>query len=64
MDDKTPMTNTADKMKSVKAVWDKAPAGAKKDAALKHYQAAERAQTAKNDADVHRELDAATHALA
>ena len=64
MDDKTPTTSTADKMKSVKAVWDKAPAGAKKDTALKHYQAAEKAHTAKNDADVHRELDAATNALA
>ncbi len=64
MDAKPPMTTTADKMKSVEAVWDKAPAGAKKDAALKHYQAAEKAQTAKNDAEANRELDAATHALA
>ena len=32
--------STTDKMKSVKAAWDKAPAGPKKDAALKHYQAA------------------------
>lgn len=63
MDDKQ-MTATADKMKTVKAAWDKSPAGAKKDAALKHYQAAEKAQTAKNDAEVNRELDAATHALA
>ena len=36
---------TADKMKSVKATWDKAPAGPKKDSALKHYQAAEKANT-------------------
>ncbi|TCM76779.1 hypothetical protein [Rhodovulum steppense] len=57
-------TNTADKMKSVKAAWDKAPAGPKKDAALKHYQAAEKADMAKNDAETNRELDAATHALA
>lgn len=57
-------TSAADRMKSVKAVWDKAPAGAKKDAALKHYQAAEKALTAKNDAEVNKELDAATHALA
>lgn len=55
---------TADKMKSVKAAWDKAPTGPKKDAALKHYQAAEKAHTAKNDADTNKELDAATHALA
>jgi hypothetical protein len=63
MDAKTP-TTTADKMKSVKAAWDKAPAGPKKDAALKHYRAAEQAQTAKNDTEANRELDAATHALA
>jgi hypothetical protein len=56
-------TNVADKMKTVKAAWDKAPAGPKKDAALKHYQAAEKAHTAKNDADTHKSLDAATHAL-
>ena len=61
----TPEQNkTADKMKSVKAEWDKAPAGPKKDAALKHYEAAEKAHTAKNDADTNKELDAATHALA
>jgi hypothetical protein len=51
-------TKTADKMKSVKATWDKAPAGPKKDAALKHYQAAEKAHTAKNDAETNKELDA------
>lgn len=58
------ITTTADKMKSVKAAWDKAPAGPKKDAALVHYQAAEKAQTAKNDAGTITALDAATHALA
>jgi hypothetical protein len=63
MDAKQP-TTISDKMQSVKAVWDKAPAGPKKDAALKHYQAAEKAQTAKNDTEANRELDAATHALA
>ncbi len=57
-------TNVADKMKTVKAAWDKVPAGPKKDAAHKHYQAAEKAHTAKNDADTHKELDAATKALA
>jgi len=57
-------TKTAGKMKSVKAAWDKAPAGPKKDRALKHYLAAEKAHTAKNDADRNKELDAATHALA
>jgi hypothetical protein len=50
---------TAEKMTSVKAAWDKAPAGPKKDIALKHYQAAEKAHTAKNDAEAHKELDAA-----
>lgn len=64
MDAKTPMPSAADKMKTVKAAWDKASAGPKKDAALKHYQAAEKAQTAKNDAECIRELDAAVHALA
>jgi len=63
MDAKTPMTDTNEKMKSVKAVWDKAAAGPKKDAALKHYQAAEKAHTAKNDAEANRELDAAKQAL-
>lgn len=61
----TPEINkTVDKMKSVKANWDKAPDGPKKDAALKHYQAAEKAHMAKNDAETNKELDAATHALA
>lgn len=55
---------TADKMTAVKAEWDKAPAGAKKDASLKHYRAAEKAHTAKNDAETNKELDAAKHALA
>ena len=57
-------TKIADKMKDVKATWDKAPAGPKKDAALKHYQAAEKAHTANNDAETHKELDAVTQALA
>lgn len=57
-------TSTQDQMKSVKAAWDKAPSGPKKDAALTHYQAAEKAHTAKNDADCVKSLDAATRALA
>jgi hypothetical protein len=61
----TPEQNkTAEKMTSVKTAWDNAPAGPKKDAALKHYQAAEKANTAKNEAETNKELDAATHALA
>jgi hypothetical protein len=54
----------ADRMKAVKSAWDKAPSGPKKDAALKHYQAAEKALSAKNDAECIKELDAATHSLA
>lgn len=57
-------TNAADKMKTVKAAWDKAPSGPKKDAAKTHYDAAEKAHSAKNDADTHMSLDAATKALA
>lgn len=56
--------STTEKMKSVKAAWDKAPAGPKKDAALSHYQAAEKAHTAQRDADCLKSLDAATAALA
>lgn len=57
-------TNVEEKMKSVKAAWDHAPSGPKKDAALKHYQAAEKAHAAKNNAETIKELDAATRALA
>ena len=57
-------TSTTDKMKSVKAAWDKAPAGPKKDAALVHYQAAEKAHTANKDGECLKSLDSATHALA
>jgi len=60
----TKSTPATDKMKSVKAAWDKAPAGPKKDAALKHYQAAEKAHTAHNAAETTKHLDAAAQALA
>lgn len=61
----TPETKkTGERMTSVKATWDKAPAGPKKDIALKHYQAAEKALMAKNEAQANKELDAATKALA
>ena len=60
----TPEQNkTAEKMTSVKAAWDKAPAGPKKNAALKHYQAAEIAQMASNEAETNKELDAASDKL-
>ncbi|MCC5989855.1 MAG: hypothetical protein JJT95_19485 [Pararhodobacter sp.] len=57
------LPSTAEKMKSVKAAWDKAQAGPGKDAALRHYQAAERALAARHEGECNRELDAATHAL-
>ncbi|NNU82157.1 hypothetical protein HMH01_17100 [Halovulum dunhuangense] len=63
MENKTPMSGTADKMKAVKAAWDKAPAGPKKDEALTHYKAAEKALAAKNEGECTRELEAARRAL-
>jgi hypothetical protein len=57
-------TNTADKMKSVKAAWDKTPAGPKKDAALTHDQQAEQSHTATTDAETNKALDACTQAMA
>ena len=63
MADSIDMTNASEKMKTVKAAWYKAPAGPKKDASLKHYQAAEKAIAAKNNSDCIKELSAATHAL-
>lgn len=50
--------SVADHMKTVKTAWDKAPAGAWTDAALKHDQAA------RPDAEATEDFDAATHALA
>lgn len=65
MDHESHMFGTHDdKMKSVKEACDKAPAGPKKDAAMKHCHAAEKAHTAKNDTECNRECDAAMHALA
>lgn len=57
-------TSTHDEMRTVKAAWDKAPAGPKKDVALTHYQAAEKARTANNDTDCIAALKSATEALA
>lgn len=56
--------STNEKIKSVKAAWDKAPAGPKKDAALTHYKAAEKSHSAQQDAECLKSLDAATAALA
>jgi hypothetical protein len=39
----------ADEMKALKATWDKAPAGAKKDAAGKEYKSAEAAMAKKDE---------------
>ncbi len=63
MSESSNMTAASEKMKTVKAAWDKAPSGPKKDASLKHYQAAEKAHTANNNSDCIKELDAATSAL-
>lgn len=63
MPQSTNMSAATEQMKTVKAAWDKAPAGPKKDAALKHYQAAEKARSADNDAECIKELNAATSAL-
>ena len=60
-----PATNlTAEKMKSVKASFEKAPFGEKRYMARKHYYAAETAYAAKNVSKTHEELDAAKQALA
>jgi len=50
-------------MQSVKAECDKAPAGEKRDAAQKHYKAAEQSNSQKNEADTNKHLDSATNAL-
>lgn len=51
-------------MRTVKAACDGATAGPKKNLAMKHLRAVEKAHTVKNDSDCNRELDAATRALA
>lgn len=59
----TSQQNVSEKMKTVKAACDKAPAGPKKDAALKQYQAAQQSQKDKKENQAIRELDQATKAL-
>lgn len=54
---------TAENMESVKKACDKAPAGPGKDAALKHYQAAETAHSGKDKGECNRELNEARRAL-
>ncbi|WP_246044051.1 hypothetical protein [Ruegeria sediminis] len=51
-------------MTGIKSACDKAPAGPKKDAALRHYRAAEKARTAKKHTEMNKELGAAKQALA
>jgi hypothetical protein len=53
----------ADQTKVVKAQWDKAPAGPKKDAAAKHYNAAVAAQKKKDEKTCLSQLNAAAAAL-
>ena len=53
----------ADKMKSVKANWENAPSGLKKNVSLNYYQAAEKFYADKNTADTNKQLDRATRAL-
>jgi len=54
---------TAPRMTSVKAAWDKSPAGPRKDRALRHYKAAETADNTRDEARTNKELDAAIQAL-
>ena len=63
-----PMTRTAgmlcaDDLKLVKAEWDKAKDGPKKDAALVHYTAAEASDKAKKEETCFVHADAAAAAL-
>ncbi len=53
----------AEQMKTVKAAWDKAPAGVKKDAAQRHYAAAEKALKAHDDKACLKSLGEAKQAL-
>ena len=62
-EDQSPENQTVNHMASVKAAWDKAPKGAKKAAALKHFQAAEEAHEADNDEEAHKQLKEASRAL-
>lgn len=60
----TPEQSSAtEKMTSVKADCVEATAGPKKDRAMKHYRAAEKAHEAKNYAETSKELETARQAL-
>lgn len=60
---KTSVPSASERMKTVKAACDKAPSGPKKEAALKHYQAAEKAQKASNETDCLKSCNEAAKAL-
>lgn len=62
-EDQSQENQTVKHTASVKAAWDKAPEGAKKAAALKHFQAAEKAHEADNGEEAHKELKEASRAL-
>ena len=59
----TTSTSCASQLKVVKAAWKKAPAGAKKDDAKTHYDAAVAAHKKNDDKTCLSELDAASAAL-
>lgn len=54
---------TPEKLKLVREDCDKAPEGPQKEAAIRHFKAAEAAQQAGHDGECNRELDSARHAL-
>lgn len=56
-------STASDQMKSVKAAWDKAPAGTKKDTAHTHYLAAEAALKRHDEKACITELEKARKAL-
>ena len=64
MQPKTPTAMTFERMRSVKAACETAPAGPKRDRAMWHYMSAERAEAAKHDGECNRQLDSAVRALA
>ena len=53
------MTTRAKHMKALKAAWEGAPPGPRKKAALKNYEAAQRANATKSDMQARRYLRAA-----
>ncbi|MHA6325857.1 hypothetical protein [Roseivivax sp. CAU 1753] len=58
------MIKTPEKMRTVQATCDKAPAGPGKETAERLLKTAHKAHCAENDAEMHKALDAAARALA